>query len=107
MEFELKFCDKCFQMTNHISDVCQKCLIVNEAKTFCENLDELEGEAWSNDYEELPNRLAQFAKSDVVKKFHTQGLYTEEDLHNAYITGGLWADLPLSFKDWFKKYKKK
>lgn len=24
-EFELAFCDKCFQMTNHINGVCQKC----------------------------------------------------------------------------------
>jgi len=24
-EFVLKFCEKCFQMTNHIGDECQKC----------------------------------------------------------------------------------
>lgn len=32
------------------------------AKEFCENLDEEEGEAWSNDYEELPKRMAEFAR---------------------------------------------
>jgi len=24
-EFELKFCEECFQMTNHIGNICQKC----------------------------------------------------------------------------------
>ncbi len=24
-EFELEFCDECFQMTNHINGTCQKC----------------------------------------------------------------------------------
>ena len=25
MDFELNFCEKCFQMTNHLNGVCQKC----------------------------------------------------------------------------------
>jgi hypothetical protein len=24
-DFDLAFCDKCFQMTNHLNGVCQKC----------------------------------------------------------------------------------
>jgi len=24
-EYELDFCDKCFQMTNHLNGICQKC----------------------------------------------------------------------------------
>jgi len=24
-EFELNFCEKCFQMTNHLNGICQKC----------------------------------------------------------------------------------
>jgi len=25
MDFELKYCEKCIQMTNHLSEECQKC----------------------------------------------------------------------------------
>ena len=25
LDYELNFCSKCFQMTNHLKDICQKC----------------------------------------------------------------------------------
>lgn len=48
-EFELKACDNCFQMTNHIGEVCQKCKSVSsntgctcEGLNVCEFCDEQE-----------------------------------------------------------------
>ena len=35
------------------------------AKQFCENLDKEIGEYWSNDYDELPNQMIEFAKLHV------------------------------------------
>ena len=26
-DYELNFCDKCFQMTNHLDGICQKCKV--------------------------------------------------------------------------------
>jgi hypothetical protein len=34
-EFELKYCEKCIQMTNHIDGICQKCKPVKSAEEFC------------------------------------------------------------------------
>ena len=55
------------------------------AKEFCENLDEKEGEAWSNDYEELPKRMVEFARKALEilgdKKF------SELDMRIAYDAG--------------------
>lgn len=37
VEFELKFCEKCFQMTNHLNNICQKCISKNKYKTSLKN----------------------------------------------------------------------
>jgi hypothetical protein len=43
-EFELKFCEKCIQMTNHIDGVCQKCKPIKSAEEMVvENLRGLQG----------------------------------------------------------------
>lgn len=33
---------------------------------FCQKMDEEEGESWSNDYEELPKRIAEFTRMHVI-----------------------------------------
>ena len=41
-EFELRLCEKCIQMTNHLDGICQKCKIQSPGK---------EGEEWREKYE--------------------------------------------------------
>lgn len=46
---------------NRKKDEPQQSDVEQDARIFCEHLDEELGEAWSNDYDELPKRMAEFA----------------------------------------------
>jgi hypothetical protein len=40
-EFELKYCEKCIQMTNHIDGICQKCKPVKSAEEISEKIKQI------------------------------------------------------------------
>lgn len=62
--------------------------VEQDARIFCEHLDEELGEAWSNDYDELPKRMAEFAlKWQSQQPVSIQWL-SDEEISNA-------ADTPL------------
>lgn len=57
--------------------------LIPTAKEFCENIDREEGEAWSNDYEELPLRMIEFAKLHVeALRKEILGFYSQKENGN-------------------------
>lgn len=87
--------------------------ILEEATRFCEDKDENDGEAWSNTYDELPLAMEEFAKSKVVKEYHTQNMWSNEEvlellfkLQNNFYPYRLLQITPLQIEEWFN-YKKK
>jgi len=50
----------------------------SKAKEFCEELDEKYGEAWSNDYEDLPKFMQEFANKVMFDALEEVILLTEE-----------------------------
>jgi len=63
------------------------------AKEFCKNLDEEIGEYWSNDYDELPNQMIEFAKLHVKASLEAASEQAVAKENPAdYGTGEIWVD---------------